>query len=63
MNNIKNTWKGIKSIIVIKNLFSDIPKSLSCNGSNITIKLDISNIFNHYFATAEKTKENIKYLT
>ena len=24
MNNIKNTWKGIKSIIAIKNLSSDI---------------------------------------
>ena len=26
MNSIKNTWKGIKSIIIIKNLSSDIPK-------------------------------------
>ena len=28
INNIKNTWKGIKSIITIKNLSSDIPKSI-----------------------------------
>ena len=28
MNNIKNTWKGIKSIITIKNLSSDIPQSI-----------------------------------
>ena len=27
MNNIKNTWRGIKSIITIKNLSSDIAKS------------------------------------
>ena len=60
MNNIKNTWKGIKSIITIKNLFSDIPKSLSSNGSTITNQVEISNVFNNYFATiAEKTKENI----
>ena len=60
MNNIKNTWKGIKSIITIKNIYSDIPKSLFCNGSTITNKVEISNIFNNYFATiAEKTKENI----
>ena len=60
MNNIKNTWKGIKSIITIKNLSSDIPKSLSYNGSTITNKVEISNIFNNYFATtAEETKENI----
>ena len=27
MNNIKNTWKRIKSITTIENLSSDIPKS------------------------------------
>ena len=59
MNNIKNTWKGIKSIIAIKNR-SDIPKSLSYNGSTITNKVEILNIFKNYFATvAEKTKGNI----
>ena len=60
MNNIKNTWKGIKSIINIKNLSSDISKSLSSNGSTITNQVEISNVFNKYFATiAEETKENI----
>ena len=60
MNNIKNTWKRIKSIITIKNLSSDIPKSLSCNGLTITNKVEISNIFNNYFTTiAEKAKESI----
>ena len=33
MSNIKNTWKGVKSIIAIKNLSSNVTKSLSCNGS------------------------------
>ena len=60
MNNIKNTWNGIKSIITVKNLYYDIPKSLSYNGSTITNKVETSNIFNNYFVTiAEKTKENI----
>ena len=36
MNNIKNTWKGIKSIITIKNTSSDFPKCLSSNGSTFT---------------------------
>ena len=59
-NNIKNTWKGMKSIINIKNLCSDIPKSLSSNVFTITNQVEISNVFNNYFATiAEKTKENI----
>ena len=60
ISNIKNTWKGIKSIITIKNLSSDLPKSLSSNGSTIKNPVEFSNVFNSYFATiAEKTKENI----
>ena len=61
MNNIKNTWKGIKFIIAIKNLSSDIPKSLPSNGSTITNQIKISNVFNNYFAkiAKKKTKENI----
>ena len=58
MNNIENTWKGIKSIITIKNFYSDMPKSLFCSGSTTTNKVVISNIFNNYFATiAEKQKK------
>ena len=49
----------LKSIIAIKNLSSDIPKSLSSNGLTITNQVEISNIFNNYFARiAEKAKEN-----
>ena len=60
MKNIKSTWKGIKSIITITNLSSDIPNSLSCNGSTIINQLEISNVFNNYFATiAKKNKKNI----
>ena len=60
MNNIKNTWKGIKSIITIKNLSSDIIKCFSSDGATITNQVEISNVFNNYFATvAEKTEENI----
>ena len=60
MSNIKNTWKEIKSFMTIKNLSSDIPKSLSLSGSSITNQEEISNVFNNYFATiAEKTKESI----
>ena len=60
VNNIKNTWKGIKSIITIKNLSSHIPKSFSSNGSTIINQAEISNVFNNYFAAiAGKTKESI----
>ena len=58
MNNIKSTWNGIKSIITIKNLSYNIPKSLLYNGLTITNKVEISYIFNNSFAAvAEKTKK------
>ena len=61
MNNIKNTWKGIKSILTIKNTSSDFPKCLSSNGSTFTNQVEISNIFNNYFASiAEKIKKKYR---
>ena len=63
MNNIKNTWKGIKSIITIKNLSSDNLKSLSSNCSTMTNQVEISNVFKNYFITiAKKGKESINTL-
>ena len=50
MNNIKYTWKRVKSIITIKNTTSDFPKYLSPNGTTFTNQVEISNIFNNYFA-------------
>ena len=57
-NNIKNTWKGIKSLIFLKTVTSSIPTVLSLdNGDTITNLYDIANIFNNYFAsTAEPSK-------
>ena len=60
MNNIKNIWKGIKSILTIKNRSSDFPKCLSSNGSTFTNQVEISNIFNNYFASIAE-KVNISY--
>ena len=63
MNNIENTWKGIKFIITITNLSSDIPKSLSSNSATITKQVEISNVFNNYFAVIpEKAKQSINPL-
>ena len=62
-NNIKNTQKGIKSLISLKTVASNVPAVLSLdNGDTITNHYDIANIFNNYFASiAETTKKNIKY--
>ena len=59
-NNVKNTWKGIKSLV---SLTSGIPTVLSPdNGDTITNPYDIDNTFNNYFASiAETIKKSIKY--
>ena len=61
-NNIKNTWKGIKSLISLKTVASRVPTVLSLdNDDTRTSNYDIANTFNNYFATiAERTKK-IKY--
>ena len=61
--NIKNTWKGIKYIISLKTVASNVPTVLSLdNGDTITNLYDIANNFNNYFASiAETTKKTIKY--
>ena len=61
--NIKNTWKGIKSLISLKTVASHVPTVLSLdNGDTITNPYDIANTFNNYFASiAETMKKSIKY--
>ena len=61
--NIKNTWKGIKSLIFLKTVASSVPTVLSLdNGDTITNPYDIANTFNNNFASiAETTKKSIKY--
>ena len=62
-NNIKNTWKGIKSFISLKTVASSVPTIPSLdNGDTITKSYDIASTFNNYFACiAESTKKSIKY--
>ena len=61
-NDIKNTWKGIKSLIYLKTVVSSVPTVLSLdNGDTITNPYDIANTFNNYFdSIAETTKKSIK---
>ena len=61
-NNIKNTCKGIKSLIFLKTLAFYIATVLSLdNGDTVTNPYDIANTFNNYFASiAETTKKKKK---
>ena len=61
-NNIKNTWKGIKTIISIKNITTTVPHSFEFNNRTITDPAAMSNIFNDNFTSiAKKTNSNIKF--
>ena len=56
--NIKNTWKGMKSLISLKTVTSSIPTVLSLdNGDTITNSYDIANTFNNYFASIAETTQ------
>ena len=63
-NNIKNTWKGIKSLISLKSIASNVPTVLSLDNSDtITNPYDIANTFNNYFASiAENTTKKHKII-
>ena len=62
-NNIKNTWKVIKSLISLKTVASHVPTVLFLdNGGTITNPYDIANTSNDYFASIAGTlKKSIKY--
>ena len=61
-SSIKNTWKGLKSILNIKNISAENPKTLTVNGTTISNPMEISNIFINYFSSiATKTKLNISF--
>ena len=62
LNNLKNIWKGIRSLIAIKHSSASIIHMLTHKGAPVTDPLHTANIFNDYFSSiAEKTKANIKF--
>ena len=63
MKNIKDIWKGIKSLISRKTVASSIPTVVCLdNGDTIINPYDTTNTFNNYFASiAETTKKSIKH--
>ena len=50
-NSIRNTWKGIKTIISIKFITTTIPHSTEFNNRTMTDPTTISNVFNNYFTS------------
>ena len=63
-NNIKNTWKEIKSLISLKTEASCVPTVVSLNNSDtITSSYDIANTFNNHFASIAETTKKHKIFT
>ena len=58
-NSIRNTWKGIKTIISIKNITTTIPHSIEFNNRTITDPSTMSNVFNNYFTSIAEKKNKI----
>ena len=63
-NNIKNTWKVIRSLTPLKTVASSAPTVLSSdNGNTITDPYDIVKNFNNYFASIAENIKNNKIFT
>ena len=61
-DNIRNTGKGIKSLIFLKTEALSVAIVLPLdNGDTITNPYDISNTFNNYFASTAETTKSTKY--
>ena len=62
LKNLRNIWKGIRSLIAVKHSSASNIHVLTHKGAAVTGPLHIANIFNDYFSSiAEKTKANIKF--
>ena len=62
IKNIKNTWKGIKSVIRINSSNRNQPSSLLVNNKLVSEPKLVAETFNEYFSTiAEKLQHKIKH--
>ena len=61
LNNLKNTWKGIKNLISLKTVSHSSPSSISYN-KTVTSPIEIANAFNNYFSNiALNIQSSMKY--
>ena len=62
LNNLKNIWKDIRSLIAVKDSSASNIHMLTHKGATVTDPLRIANIFNDYLSsTAKKTKAYIRF--
>ena len=62
INDLKNTWKGIKRIISLKDSTSRVPSTVIEDNISLTNPKDIADAFSNYFSNvATGIKSSIKY--
>ena len=62
INDLKNTWKGIKRIISLKDSTSTVPSTIIEDNISLTNPKDIADAFSNYFSNmATGIKSSIKY--
>ena len=62
IKDLKNTWKGIKRIICLKDSTSTVPSTIIEDNRSLTNHKDIADTFNNYFSNvATGIKSSIKY--
>ena len=49
INDLKNTWKGIKKLIFLKRTSNSVPSAVIENNITLSKPKDIANAFNKYF--------------
>ena len=52
VSNMKNTWKGIRSIISLQKTTNDSPKIISLEDHTVTDSRTVANLFNSFFCSA-----------
>ena len=50
LNDLKSTWKGIKTLIFLEKLPNIAPSTIFDNGQSLSKPQEIANAFNKYFA-------------
>ena len=62
LNNLKNTWKGIKNLISLKTVSHSSPSSIYYNNKTVTSPFRMANPFNNYFSNIVlNMQSSIKY--
>ena len=62
LNNLKNTWKGTKNLISLRNVSHSSPSFIYYNNKAVTSPFEIVNAFSNYFSNiALDIQSSIKY--